>query len=260
MSDLDTSGGIFSVDGRVAVVAGASSGLGARFSKVLAGRGAKVVMGARREDRLSTLVEEISDAGGHAIARSCDVTDQDSVDLLAEAAVEEFGRLDLMIACAGIAPLQEEDPEPAESFRRVLDVNATGAYLCAAAAYRRMREGGGSIVLISSISGLVAGDGPDTPSYTASKGALVNLARELGTRWADSGVRVNTIAPGWFRTEMTEGDLDTVEGRDFVESRTPMGRIGAEHELDGALIYLCSDASSYVTGQTLVVDGGWTAR
>jgi NAD(P)-dependent dehydrogenase (short-subunit alcohol dehydrogenase family) len=123
-----------------------------------------------------------------------------------------------------------------------------------------LEAGRGSIVAVASISGLVAGDGPDTPSYAASKGAVVNLTRELGVRWAPSGVRVNAIAPGWFPTEMTAGSLARREGREFVEERTPIGRAGRLSELDGALIFLASEASSYVTGQTLVVDGGWTAR
>ena len=251
---------LFSLQGKTAVVAGASSGLGARFAEVLAASGAKVVVGARREDRLSELVEKIDASGGEAISVACDVTDEESVEGLAEAAVDRFGSLDVMVAAAGVAPQHAEEPESARSFREVMEVNATGAWLCASAAYRRMRERGGSVILVSSISGLVAGDGPDSPSYTASKGAVVNLVRELGVRWAGEGIRVNSIAPGWFMSEMTAEDLSTPEGREFVDSRTPMGRIGAENELDGAVIYLASDASSYVTGHTLVVDGGWTAR
>ena len=252
--------GIFSLEGKTAVVAGASSGLGARFAEVLAASGAKVVVGARREERLGEVVETITGAGGEAIAIACDVTDEDSVERLAEAAVDRFGSLDVMVAAAGVAPQQVEEPESPESFREVMEVNATGAWFCASAAYRRMSGRGGSVILVSSISGLVAGDGPDSPSYTASKGAVVNLVRELGVRWAAEGIRVNSIAPGWFMTEMTAEDLSSPSGLEFVEARTPMGRIGTEDELDGAVIFLASDASSYVTGHTLVVDGGWTAR
>jgi NAD(P)-dependent dehydrogenase (short-subunit alcohol dehydrogenase family) len=253
-------GEIFSLAGKTAVVVGASSGLGARFAQVLAAAGAKVVVGARREDRLSELVERIVASGGEAIAASCDVTDEASVEDLADTAVGELGSLDVMVACAGVAPQDYDEPESAESFRKVMDVNATGAWLCAASAYRRMKGAGGSVILISSISGLLAGDGPDSPSYTASKGAVVNLTRELGVRWAPESIRVNSIAPGWFHSEMTETDLSSPSGLEFVESRTPLGRVGAEDELDGALVFLASEASSYVTGHTLVVDGGWTAR
>ena len=251
---------LFSVDGRSIAVVGASSGIGARFASVLANAGARVMLGARRTDRLESLTGEISSSGGVAAWRQCDVTNPESVNGLASAAVEEFGDLTGMVACAGVAPSHSLEPEAPDSFRQVMEVNANGAYFCAAAAYQAMKGNGGSIVLVSSISGLVAGDGPDSPSYTASKGAVVNLARELATRWAGDGIRVNTIAPGWFRTEMTEADLDSADGLEFVESRTPLGRVGAEEELDGALLFLCSDASSYVTGQTMVVDGGWTAR
>jgi NAD(P)-dependent dehydrogenase (short-subunit alcohol dehydrogenase family) len=121
-------------------------------------------------------------------------------------------------------------------------------------------RGAGSIVNVASISGLVAGDGTDTPSYAASKGAVVNLTRELAVKWAGRGVRVNALAPGWFPSEMTAETLATEAGQEFVNQRTPLGRAGRTDELDGALLFLASDASSYVTGHTLVVDGGWTAR
>ncbi len=257
---ISSSGEIFSLEGKVAVVAGASSGLGARFAEVLAAAGAKVVLGARREDRLAEVVERVTSSGGEAVAVACDVTDESSVEVLAEAAIEEFGSLDVMVACAGVAPQVAEEPETAESFREVMEVNSIGPWLCAAAAYRRMKGRGGSVILISSISGLVAGDGPDSPSYVASKGAVINLTRELAVRWAPERIRVNSVAPGWFETEMTASDLGSAEGLEFVESRTPLGRVGAPDELDGALIFLASEASSYVTGHTLVVDGGWIAR
>lgn len=256
----DSPGEMFSLEGKTAVVAGASSGLGAKFAETLAAAGARVALGARREDRLAAVVERISGSGGEALAVPCDVTDEESVERLADAALERFGSLDVMVAAAGIAPQSGEGSETTESFREVMDVNATGAWICARTAYERMRGSGGSVILVSSISGLVAGDGPDSPSYTASKGAVVNLVRELGVRWAGEGVRVNSIAPGWFMTEMTSEDLTSPEGLAFVESRTPMGRIGSEDELDGAVVFLASDASSYVTGHTLVVDGGWIAR
>lgn len=253
-------GEIFSLEGKVAVVAGASSGLGARFAEVLAAAGAKVVVGARREQRLAEVVERIAFSGGEAVAVACDVTDESSVEALAEIAIQNFGSLDVMVACAGVAPQAAEEPETAGSFREVMEVNSIGPWLCAAAAYRRMKGRGGSVILISSISGLVAGDGPDSPSYVASKGAVISLTRELAVRWAPERIRVNSVAPGWFETEMTESDLGTAEGLEFVESRTPLGRVGAPDELDGALIFLASEASSYVNGHTLVVDGGWTAR
>jgi NAD(P)-dependent dehydrogenase (short-subunit alcohol dehydrogenase family) len=251
----------FRIDGRVAIVTGASSGLGARFAHTLAAAGARVVIAARRRERLEDLAEQLRDVGADALPVRCDVTSNADVEELVDATIRAYGTVDVLVNNAGVAVAEEAEIESPESFRRVLDVNATGVFLCARAAARAMLERGrGSIVNTASISGLVAGDGPDTPSYTASKGAVVNLTRELGVRWAARGVRVNAIAPGYFPTEMTAGDLESEEGRRFVAERTPMGRPGRIGELDGALLFLTSDASSYVTGQTLVVDGGWTAR
>jgi len=251
----------FRLDGQTAVVTGASSGLGARFARVLGAAGATVVAGARRKERLDDLVAELEAQGSRALALRCDVTVDSDVEDLIGVALEATDRLDVLINAAGIAPAEDESTESPEAFRRVLAVNTAGLYSCARAASGVMLDRGrGSIVNIASISGLVAGDGPDTPSYAASKGAVVNLTRELAVRWASRGVRVNAIAPGWFSSEMTNETLASEAGRRFVAERTPIGRAGHADELDGALLFLASEASNYVTGHTLVVDGGWTAR
>jgi len=251
----------FRLDGQTAVVTGASSGLGARFARVLGAAGATVVAGARRKERLDDLVAELEAQGSRALALRCDVTVDSDVEDLIGVALEATDRLDVLINAAGIAPAEDESTESPEAFRRVLAVNTAGLYSCARAASGVMLDRGrGSIVNIASISGLVAGDGPDTPSYAASKGAVVNLTRELAVRWASRGVRVNAIAPGWFSSEMTDETLASEAGRRFVAERTPIGRAGHADELDGALLFLASEASNYVTGHTLVVDGGWTAR
>jgi NAD(P)-dependent dehydrogenase (short-subunit alcohol dehydrogenase family) len=251
----------FRLDEQTVIVTGASSGLGSRFARVVAAAGATVVVGARRLARLEALVEDLRSEGADAVAVECDVTVDSEVDRLIAAGVEATGHLDVLVNAAGVAPPEDEEIESPDLFRRVLEVNAVGLYACARAAARVMLDrGAGSIVNVASISGLVAGDGPDTPSYAASKGAVVNLTRELAVRWAPRGLRVNALAPGWFPSEMTAETLSSEAGRQFVKERTPLGRPGRADELDGALLFLASEASSYVTGHTLVVDGGWTAR
>jgi NAD(P)-dependent dehydrogenase (short-subunit alcohol dehydrogenase family) len=251
----------FRLDDRTVIVTGASSGLGARFARVVADAGATVVVGARRRERLEALVDDLRSQGTEAVAVECDVTVDSDVDGLIAAATETTGRLDVLVNAAGISPDEDVEIESPDLFRRVMEVNAVGLYTCSRAAAGVMLDRGvGSIVNVASISGLVAGDGFDAPSYTASKGAVVNLTRELAVRWAPRGVRVNALAPGWFPSEMTAETLSSEAGRRFVDERTPLGRPGREDELDGALLFLASDASSYVTGHTLVVDGGWTAR
>ena len=251
----------FRIDGQTAIVTGASSGLGARFARVLAAAGATVIVAARRRARLEALVDELRSEGAEAVAVKCDVTADSDAQALIAAAIEATGRLDVLVNAAGIAPGEDEAIESPALFRRVLEVNTVGLYSCTRAAAKVMLDrGAGSIVNVASISGLVAGDGLDTPSYAASKGAVVNLTRELAVRWAGRGVRVNAIAPGWFPSEMTAETLSSEAGRRFVDDRTPLGRPGRTDELDGALLFLASGASSYVTGHTLTVDGGWTAR
>ena len=250
----------FAIEDRVAIVTGASSGLGARFAEVLAAAGARVLLAGRREERLAELAGRLHDEGAEVLPVRCDVTRSEDAERLVATALDTFGALDVLVNNAGVAPAEEET-ESVDAFRRVIEVNLIGTYACARAAGRAMlNHDGGSIVNVASISGLVAGDGADTPSYTASKGGVVSLTRELAVRWAPHGVRVNAIAPGYFPSKMTEATLSSEEGHRFVAERTPLGRPGCRQELDGALLFLASDASSYVSGHTLVVDGGWTAR
>ncbi len=251
----------FRLDGRAAIVTGASSGLGERFAQVLAAAGASLVLAARRRDRIEAVARRIRADGGDAIAIACDVTVDREVRGLIATTLDHFGTVDVLANNAGVAPEEDAECETPESFRRVVDLNLTAAYCCAReAAAVMLNAGRGSIINTASISGLVAGDGPDTPSYVASKGGLVALTRELAVRWADRGVRVNALAPGYFPTEMTAETLDREDGRRFIVERTPLRRPGRIDELDGALLFLASDASSYVTGATIPVDGGWTAR
>jgi NAD(P)-dependent dehydrogenase (short-subunit alcohol dehydrogenase family) len=248
----------FRLDERVAVVTGASSGLGARFARVLSAAGASVVVAARRLDRLAALVDELGDA----LAVRVDLADPDAPATLVDATLQRYGRVDVLVNNAGTNEVVPALDQPPERFREILDVNLVAPFALAQRAARDMVGSGrgGAIVNVASIWAMVGvGQIPDA-AYAASKGGLANLTRELAAQWARRGVRVNALAPGWFPSEMTSPSLFGDERSErWMRGRTPMGRGGAEHELDGALLFLASDASSFVTGQVVYVDGGWTA-
>ncbi len=247
---------LFSLRGRVAVVTGASSGIGEHFARVLADAGAKVVVSARREAKIAALADSIGDDAAHF---ACDVTDADQVEDLMGFAVHRFGSLEVVVNNAGVADPRPALEEPVERFREVVETNLVSVFSACQAAGRRMVESGyGSIVNVASVLGLVGSGKIPQASYTASKAGVVNLTRELALQWASHGVRVNAIATGWFPTEMTSVMFEEGRGLAFIERNTPMRRGGRLEELSGALLLLASDASSFITGQTIVVDGGWT--
>lgn len=257
MSDALPAERAFRLDGKVAVVTGASSGLGERFARVLAAAGARVVITARRADRLERLAAELDGA----VVVAADLGRTEDLELPVQRAIEACGRVDVVVNNAGMessAPALEEDTE---RFRQVLEVNLLAPFVLARTAARDMvaRGGGGSIVNIASVLGLVGVGQIPQAAYTASKGGLVNLTRELSAQWSGQGIRVNAIAPGFFASQMTERLLGDDRGRAWVARHTTMRRHGDAHELDGALLFLASEASSYVTGAVLPVDGGWTA-
>ena len=251
---------IFSVRGRVAVVTGASGTLGERYCRVLAGRGATVVAAARRLDRLEALAGEIAGM----VPVGCDVTDDSQLQRLVEVAAEHGGP-DIVVNNAGTsdAVVRADEQDPAQ-FRRVLEVNLTSAFVLSSAAARKMIEHGrgGSIVNVASMLGLVASGGNHQAGYVASKTGLIGLTRELAKQWAPERIRVNAIAPGYFRSELTEEMFgsDDAPGLRHIRRNTLMRRAGEVSEFDGALLLLASDAGSYITGQAIVIDGGWTAR
>lgn len=247
--------------GKVVAITGASGGIGEATALLLAERGAKVVLGARRTDRLKALATRIAAAGGEAVHACTDVKRRGDLTALVALARERFGKLDVFVNNAGIGEPMPAESEPMGHFRQVVDVNLNAVFQLCQLAFRPMVDSsGGSIVNVASMLGLIGSAPIKQASYCASKGAVVNLTRELGCQWARKGVRVNALAPGWFPSEMTADMWTDPSSLAYVERNTPMARGGRVDELDGALLFLAGDASSFVTGQTLVVDGGWSAR
>lgn len=256
-------GSLFGLDGRVVIVTGASSGLGRRFAEVLHAAGASLVLAARRSDRLDELADSLNaDDPPTVVAQACDVTDENSTQTLVDLAVDRFGTVDVLVNNAGVGDPTRAIEDTNDHVRRTLEVNLVGLYtLSRQVAAIMLARGSGSIVNVASVLGLVASAPIQQAAYCASKGGVVNLTRQLGCEWGRKGVRVNAIAPGWFLSEMTaESMFDDPAALEFLHRETPMGRTGDADELDGALLFLASDASRFVTGVTLPVDGGWSAR
>lgn len=259
----------FEMDGKVAFVTGGAGGIGEQISIGMAEAGADVVLADIDADGAKETAEEIAaDTDAETLAIEVDVTDNDQVEAAVEATLEEFGRLDAAFANAGIAELerQVESYDPVQ-WERIIDVNLDGVFYTdrAAAAVMREQESGGSIVNTASVYGFRASDHLGTMyAYTASKGGVVNLTRSMATTLGEDGVRVNAIAPSHVRTQIAGGFLQEdahssmAEIQEAIEERTPLGRISTTDEIKGLAVFLASDASSYCTGATYPVDGGWT--
>lgn len=251
-----TPGELFDLSDRVAVVTGASSGLGQQFALTLAAAGANVVAVARREPNLIEL-SALSPRIDYVV---CDVTDDTAVVDSVQTIVDRHGRVDVLVNNAGTTHAASALEEPLERFREVLEANLISSFHLAQQVGRHMvSRGSGSIINVASIHGLVSAAPNPQASYCASKGGAVSLTRELAVQWARHGVRVNALAPGYFPSELTAAMLDDGKGRAYVERKTPLGRAGRGEELAGTLLLLASDAGSYLTGQVIAVDGGWTA-
>jgi NAD(P)-dependent dehydrogenase (short-subunit alcohol dehydrogenase family) len=247
----------FDLDGRVAIVTGASSGLGAAVARALAALGARVAVVARRHDRLAELAKQID-----GVAVVCDLSELDRVGTVVPAVVEDLGPPEILINTAGNRFTTERaEAEPLADMRRTVDLNLLAPFVLAQAVFPHMRAvGRGSIVNVSSISGRVGIPSIPQASYAASKAGLSGLTTELAVQWARHSIRVNTVAPGFFRSEITDPLYDSERGAEYLRRNTPLPREGTAEDIVGAILWLAGDAGSYVTGQTIVVDGGWTAR
>lgn len=248
-------GELFDLKGRVALVTGASSGLGARFATVLASNGAAVALVARRLDRLTALKKKIEAAGGNAVAIEADVLDRTAMAKAFDQAEKAFGTVTILINNAGVAHSGRAVDMPPEEWRRVLGTNLDAVFFNAQEAARRMlaAKKPGAIVNIASVLGLGVAKG--VVAYTTAKAGVIQLTKALGLELAFKGIRVNAIAPGWFVTELNDDYLNSEAGA-AVKREIPAGRFGEDGDLDGALLLLVSDAGRYIAGATLVVDGG----
>lgn len=252
---------LFDLTGRVAVVTGAGSGLGVIFSEALAEAGASVVCADIDEAAAERTAAALREGGTEAASVRADVTSPDDVARMIGVALERFGRVDVMVNNAGIGITgPPEDLTPAD-WERAIAVNLSGVFYGAQAAAKAMIDAGtgGSIINIASILGAGASLPAPTASYAASKGGVINLTRDLAVHWAGHGIRVNAIGPAYFPSAMTADAFEQAEVLQAIERLTPMGRVGKPDELKGPIVFLASDAASYVTGHTLFVDGGWTA-
>jgi 3-oxoacyl-[acyl-carrier protein] reductase len=246
---------MFSLKGRVALVTGASSGLGVQFAKALAENGAAIALVARRADRIKALKDEIEGQGGKAIAVEADVTDRAAMTRAFDAAEKAFGTVTILVNNAGIAHGGRAVEMPPEEWRSVLSTNLDAVFFWAQEAARRMlaAKKQGAVVNIASVLGLAVAKG--AVAYATAKAGVVQVTKALAVELAFKGVRVNAIAPGWFVTEMNDDYLNSEAGT-AIKREIPMGRFGNAGDLDGALLLLVSDAGSYITGATIVVDGG----
>jgi NAD(P)-dependent dehydrogenase (short-subunit alcohol dehydrogenase family) len=249
---------LFDLSGKTAIVTGGSRGIGKEMAEGLAEAGASLMLCARRAEWLDETVEEFRDRGFNVSGKTCDVSKPDEVRVVVDETVSTFGAVDILVNNAGVSWGAMPEDMPLEKWQHVLDVNLTGCFLFAQAAGREMlKRGSGSIINIASIAGLTSSaNGPFYAGYVASKAGLIGLTRELAASWGRKGIRVNAIAPGFFHSRLADAVIDIYERS--IQENNVIPRVGNEGELKGVVVFLASDASSYITGQTIAVDGGKT--
>ncbi len=250
---------LFDLSGKVALVTGGSRGLGEEMAEGLAEAGASLMLLARREQWLTPTVESFHNRGFKCQGAICDVSNPDDVQTAVNRTIAAFGRLDILVNNAGVTWGAPAEEMPLDKWKMVIDINLTGAFLfCQAAGRQMLKQGSGNVINVASIAGLIGTleDGQHISGYVSSKAGLLGLTRELAAKWGRHGIRVNAIAPGFFPSRMTERIIEAAEAQTRV--MTPLGRVGREGELKGVAVFLASDASNYITGQAIVVDGGTT--
>ena len=251
---------LFDLSGKVVIVTGGGTGIGRQMAEGLAEMGADLALCSRRLDRVQRTAGDLRKLGVRAIGLRCDLRDGREIETVVERTISELGRIDVLVNNSGTAWGAPAEEMPLDGWQKVVDVNLTGTFLFSQAVGRTMiDQGGGKIVNIASVTGLV-GSPPeilDSVPYNATKGAILSLTRDLAVKWARHGITVNAIAPGWFPTELTHTVLD--RSGDLLRESIPLQRFGGPDDLKGAIVFLASAASDYVTGQTLVVDGGHSA-
>jgi NAD(P)-dependent dehydrogenase (short-subunit alcohol dehydrogenase family) len=249
---------LFRLDGRVAIVTGGSRGLGQEMAEGLAEAGAALMLCARRDDWLTPTVSELRRRGYRVEGAICDVSKPADVQTVVDQTIASFGKVDILVNNAGVTWAAEPEDMPLDKWQKVVDVNLTGAFLFSQAAGRNMltREWG-RIINIASIAGMHASvQGPHYAAYAATKAGLIGFTRELAVSWARKGIRVNAIAPGYFHSRLADGAIALNEAA--IKASSPIPRVGEAGELKGVAVFLAADASNYITGQTIVVDGGRT--
>ncbi|MDQ3132537.1 MAG: glucose 1-dehydrogenase [Acidobacteriota bacterium] len=249
---------LFDLTGRTAIVTGGSRGIGVEMAQGLAEAGANLMLCARRTEWLDETVSELRANNYNVEGKVCDVVKAEDIQAVVDDTVEKFGKIDILINNAGISWGAMPEEMPLAQWQKVLDVNLTGCFLFAQAAGREMlKRESGSIINIASIAGITSSaNGPFYAGYAASKAGLIGLTRELAASWGRKGIRVNAIAPGFFHSRLADAVIDIYERS--IQENNVIPRVGEEGELKGAVVFLASDASSYITGQTIVIDGGMT--